>query len=98
MPLERLAIDLDRRIVGPQHPLPHRRQLIIAADEQGFQFRTTNNSYRCFVSPRLCQAGCAHFLLLSPDYAFLLPLQNDTSSRGAASIVSPRPDAPERAP
>ena len=33
--LERLAIDLDRRIVGAQHLLPHRRQLIIAIDKHG---------------------------------------------------------------
>ena len=33
---ERLAVDVDRRIVGAQHALPHRRQLVVAVEEQGF--------------------------------------------------------------
>ena len=33
---ERGAIDVDRRIVGAHDPLPHRRQLIVAVDEQRF--------------------------------------------------------------
>ncbi len=31
---ERLAVDVDRRIVGAKDPLPDRRQLIVAIEEQ----------------------------------------------------------------
>ena len=34
LPLERLAVDVDRRIVGAQHPLPDRRQLVVAVEEK----------------------------------------------------------------
>src|SRR6185312_1408126 len=34
--LERLAVDVDRRIAGLEHALPHRRELIVAVDEDGF--------------------------------------------------------------
>ena len=35
-PLERLAIDVDRRVVGANDALPHRRELIVAVEEKGF--------------------------------------------------------------
>ena len=38
VPLERLAVDVDRRIVGAQHPLPDRRQLIVAVEKKRFHF------------------------------------------------------------
>src|SRR5580704_10276410 len=37
--LERLAVHVDWRIVGPQHAFPHRAELVVAIDEEGFHGR-----------------------------------------------------------
>ena len=36
---ERLGIDVDFRIVGTNHALPHRRQLVVAVEEDRFHGR-----------------------------------------------------------
>ena len=74
---ERRAMDIDRRIVGAHDLLPHRRQLIVAVDEQRF--------HDCLSAVR---EGCRTFGYRPPVTLRSAPVTYDAASDSRNRMVS----------